>query len=210
VLSRHFPSFRLNRPQFPANWQDDIITCAHFFNQWHDLDGSSITSRERDFGVTESFTVGIVSGNVVSQELTWLMDLYRTTFLDAVNDLGIGKYTTAMDERTAVNINSIEPGGRYEWHIDTNHLTVLLFVTSHAPGCGGELVFRPDPRLETSSWECVVTPLSGDLLAFDARRSAHSVLKLDDDKLRITVPMNYYRLDEPVHRPADLDTYLYG
>jgi hypothetical protein len=212
VLSSHFPSFRIRQPQLPDSWQDDIITCAHYFNTWRDLDGSSVTSREQDFGMSDTITVGTVAGGRVAENLPWLFDLYRTTFLEAVNNLGLGRYTTATDVRSAININSISPGGRYEWHVDSNPLTALLFVTEHAPGLGGELVFRADPRVAPDeSWEHVVHPVPGELLMFDARRAAHWVTRVGGDKLRITVPMNYYLADDGmVSRPADLDGYLYG
>jgi hypothetical protein len=212
VLSPHFPSFSFGRPVrlMPRTWHDDIIMCARYFSSWRELDGSSVTSRERDFGVHGAYSAGIVTGDVVAEELPWLDNLYRTTILDAVNELGLGRYTTATDVRAAVNINSIDPGGRYEWHVDSNPLTALLFVTTHEPDSGGELVFRPDPRFDSAaSWEHVVTPVSGDLLVFDAREAAHGVMPLGGAQTRITVPMNYYLTGDAAVRPADLDGYLY-
>jgi hypothetical protein len=174
----------------PRTWHDDIIMCARYFSSWRELDGSSVTSRERDFGVHGACSAGIVTGDVVAEELPWLDNLYRTTILDAVN--------------------SIDPGGRYEWHVDSNPLTALLFVTTHEPDSGGELVFRPDPRFDSAaSWEHVVTPVSGDLLVFDAREAAHGVMPLGGAQTRITVPMNYYLTGDAAVRPADLDGYLY-
>jgi hypothetical protein len=208
----HFPSFRVPASaMLDSGWSDAIARCADEFSSWSKLDGSSVTSRETDFGEIGAFEVGVVPGDVVAREVPWLMDLYRGPILDAVNALGLGRYRTAEDVRSTVNINSIPPGSRYEWHVDSNPMTALLFVTTHVRGTGGELVFRPDPRLSPDeAWEHVVHPESGELLVFDARESAHGVMPVGGGEVRITVPMNYYFADGAVSRPADLDAYLYG
>jgi hypothetical protein len=211
VLSEHFPSHRCPQPALPATWRDQVLTCARTHSSWQKLDGSSVTSREEDFGEHDVSEVGVVSGDVVEAELPWLMALYRGPILELANGLGLGRFTTASDIRSSVNINSVPRGSRYEWHVDSNPLTALLFVTTHEPVEGGALVFRPDPRRDPgASWENVVHPVSGELLIFDARRAAHAVTRLEGAEVRVVVPMNYYLDGEAVERPADLDDYLYG
>jgi len=212
VLSAEFPSFRFDTPpRLPSGWQEQVAAEAHRHSAWRELTGSSVTSREADFGASGAVTVGVVTGDIVARELPWLDTLYRTTILDAVNELDLGVYTTSADTKSAININSILPGGRYEWHVDSNQLTALLFVTTHGGTGGGELVFRPDPRTRAGeSWELAITPESGALLVFDAREAAHTVQRVGGDGWRITVPMNFYLADGVDNRPADLDGYLYG
>jgi hypothetical protein len=211
VLSEHFPSHRCLLPELPATWRDQVLACARAHSSWQKLDGSSVTSREVDFGEHGVSEVGVVPGDVVEAELPGLVDLYRGPILDLANSLGLGRFTTALDTRSSVNINSLPRGSRYEWHVDSNPLTALLFVTTHEPVEGGALVFRPDPRRDPdATWEHVVHPVSGDLLIFDARRAAHAVTRLEGAEVRVVVPMNYYLEGEEVDRPADLDVYLYG
>ena len=56
----------------------------------------------------------------------------------------------AADERYGVILN-VQRGTkmRFECHVDSNPLTGLLFLTDHAEGAGGELVFAHDPDADS-------------------------------------------------------------
>ena len=124
------------------------------------------------------------------------------------NSLGVGTFDGCIDLRAATNINATPRNARYEWHVDSNPLTGLLFATTHDPGEGGQLLFKPDPVARPNeSWSLHVSPRAGTLLIFDAREAAHVVTRLNAD-IRLSVPMNYYHRGKQ-ERPEDLDGYLY-
>ena len=150
-----------------------------------------------------------MTGDLVAQTVPWLDGLYRTEILTLVNSLGFGQYEVSTDQRSRINLNTTLKGARYEWHVDSNPMTALLFVTTHEPSDGGQLLFRPDPQVRPGeTWELQVSPKAGTLLVFDAREAAHVVTEVLAGR-RISAPMNYYDAGMQ-ERPADLDGYLYG
>lgn len=206
-----FPVFRTRYgDQLPPAWQADIVA-ATTGRELRYLSGESVTSRQRQLGSATEFVVGVVDGKGVASELPWLVDLYQYTLLELANQKFMAAYACSSDERSAINLNVLPVGSGYEWHVDTNPLTGLLFVTDHPEGTGGELEFRADPVTHPAEeWELVIRPRAGDLLLFDARYAAHHVRPVRGPGERITVPMNYYFAGESAARPDDLDKYLYG
>ena len=183
-------------------WDEKILHVARHNAQRTVLDGASVTSRESDPSV--QIEVAVVSGNVIRKELPWLFSLYETTLCDFASKTAGYRTYPATDVVSAVNINVISGvGGRYEWHVDSNPLTGLLFVNSLGPSDGGEVLFRGDGP------DRLVLPKAGLFLAFDARTVPHTVLPLRKSIERVSVPMNFYA--SPVHqtRPDDLNRYLY-
>ena len=185
-----------------AGWDEKILRVARHNARRTVLDGASVTSRESDPSV--QIEVAVVSGNVVQKELPWLFSLYETTLCDLATKIAGYRTCPAIDVVSAVNINVISGvGGRYEWHVDNNPLTGLLFVNTLASTDGGEVLFRG------GGTERMVAPKAGLFLAFDARTVPHTVLPLKKSIERVSVPMNFYA--SPVHqtRPDDLNRYLY-
>lgn len=211
-LSIHFSIFRFNLlPMLSCRWENEVLDSTARYGKFGCLNGGSVTSRQREFESTANDIVGVSTGTLVPFKIPWLYKLYKVNILQLANELGTGRYKVANDIRSAININILPPGSQYEWHVDSNPLTGLLFVTDHATGGGGELLFRPDPRARpTEDWELVIAPRSGDLLLFDAREAAHTVLPVPGPMQRISVPMNYYYADVSCQRPEDLDHYLYS
>jgi hypothetical protein len=207
-----FPIYRISCTSWlPVGWDQDILECSRVHRELRYLGGESATSRQRQLGNAADFVVGVVQGKVVADELPWLVDFYRGAVLNLANGLSLGDFVCSSDIRSAININSIAPGNGYEWHVDTNPLTGLLFVTDQPKGSGGELVFRSDPVTRPDEWwELTVHPRFGDLLLFDAREAAHNVCPVLGASERISAPMNFYFADQDAARPDDLDTYLYG
>lgn len=208
-LTDEIPAFVVDvTSMMPTDWASQIRECSRINSRWQVLDGASVTSREKNFHDAALPHVGVVTGDVIADALPWLDALYRGAFLEMANALGVGAFEPCTDLRAATNINATPRGARYEWHVDSNPLTGLLFATSHPPAEGGQLIFRPDPQTRPDeAWELQVRPRAGNLLLFDAREAAHVVTRLDTD-LRLTVPMNYY-FQGAQHRPEDLDGYLY-
>jgi Rps23 Pro-64 3,4-dihydroxylase Tpa1-like proline 4-hydroxylase len=152
----------------------------------------------------------LVDGEDVAAQVPWLLDLYQREILRLAR-INYGDVSCSAELRAGVNINMQHPGSRYEWHVDSNPLTAVLFVTSHDIMDGGALVFRPDTgdrvTAETADQELKIQPTSGTLVFFRAQRYAHQVEKFSS-KYRISVPMNFFVSGIPQDR-ADVDKYLY-
>lgn len=174
------------------------------------LTGRASTSRGAWFGDHDVHTVSLSDGTVVAQHLPWLMKLYLDSFLRLANELVApltgSRYRASTDPVSAVNLNLLAPGERYEWHVDSNPLTGLLFCPTGDDA--SELVFSAPPGRPGETPERVVTPRWGHLLLFDARDVPHCVRNVTTD--RVTVPMNFYADSHEPARPPGLDAYLYG
>ncbi|HEX8802956.1 MAG TPA: hypothetical protein VF743_02145 [Acidimicrobiales bacterium] len=173
------------------------------------LDGGASTSRGPAFGDLDVHTVVLSSGTVVEQHLPWLVSLYRGAFLRLANEL-VGpltgqRYVTSSDRVSAVNLNLLEPGERYEWHVDSNPLTGLLFCPTGDEG--SELVFSA-PVEADDQWTLPVRARWGHMLLFDARAVPHCVRGVTAP--RVSVPMNFHVHADRPERPPDIDRYLYG
>ena len=195
----------------PTGWQDAIATCCMYFGAERRLDGSSSTSREPQLnGLWTPPIFRLVNGHDVAQQLPWLVDLYQKEILNLAR-IHYGHVSCSTDPRAGVNINMQGSGYRYEWHVDSNPLTAVLFATSHDEVDGGTLVFRPDTgdrvTSRTADHELRIQPVSGKLVFFRAQRYAHQVEEFSS-KYRISVPMNFFSSEAPQER-GDVDEYLY-
>lgn len=210
-LSANFRVFSFDMAALlPVGWVESVSRCLAEHAAAQDLRGESSTSREN---ASWADTRGLVparalvaDGRAIRSVAPWLDSLYRGPFLEAANSLGDEKYECAHDLASGVNINAIAAGDRYEWHVDSNPLTGVLFLSGGHDG--GDLVFRPDS--DDGEWSLRITPEVGRLLLFDAREVAHTVEPVLGNDRRVSVPMNYYVRGETQARPADLDRYLYG
>lgn len=168
----------------------------------HFLTGGTVSSRE----VEENYRypIRLADGELVTKFLPWLQKLYVNQLLDWSSEVFKKQLYPAIDIRSSININCLQGlGARYEWHVDTNPATGVLYCTTTNNETGGELIFSREGK------ECVVYTVVGDFLAFDARQIPHRVAPLKVDSDRISVPMNFYTSQEDQYRPSDLDSYLY-
>lgn len=202
------------RSLLAPGWRERIVGVAREHRAGKLLRPPHSTSREHA-GVRE-LPVLTVPGRVVQRQLPEVVELYRTTFRDLVQEAVAEPLVAARDERYAVVLNVQEgDGSRYECHVDTNPVEALLYVTSHPPGTGGELVVANRPgaaSVEEVDADCTVLyPQEGHLVCFDGRHHPHYVRALAGSGLRVAVAMNYYVPSCPEEtRPPDLDEYLYG
>lgn len=168
----------------PENWQHEIIDIATQFSELLVLNGQYATSLEV---TSEDIDVFMVYGNIIHEKLPWLYNLYTMEILRLANTSFNDEYEYSVSIPTSITLNSLRgKHARYELHVDSNPLTGLLFVTTHLSGTGGELVFYDGEEILT------IYPKSGELLLFDAREVPHTVLPLNEDSTRISIPMNYY------------------
>lgn len=181
---------------------DEIKNIALAFSCRVELDGKSSTSREPND--TDGAEVYVVDGKIIKEKLPQLHAVYENDILSLININLPEKYECSNDLISGININLLNgKGARYEWHVDSNPLTAVLFATTHQGNDGGELIFKlPNEILK-------VYPKVGTLVLFDAREIPHTVLPLLHSNIRISIPMNYYLNGSPQNRPIDLDGYIY-
>lgn len=188
----------------PDKWDEQIRKLVEEHAKYVFLDGKSSTSREPDGSQGASYYV--VLGGTIRHHLPWLYNIYSNELAQLASQVAKTQVTLSPDIDSAININTIKgEGSRYEWHVDTNPLTGLLYVTTHTEEDGGQLTFRL-PNKDIS-----IYPKSGVFLAFDARSIPHAVAPLKKGGIRISIPMNYYTQEAPFSsvRPTDLDDYIY-
>jgi hypothetical protein len=187
---------------FPKNWKQSVIRCVEKCERRSVLTSEDPTSLETPGTRIE---YGLIDGISVQSTLAWLDELYRTLFLEIASAAVGTKLDVSHTPTNGININVLRgKGSRYEWHVDSNPVTGLLFLTTHEERDGGALVFKGH-RSKTS-----IYPLAGLLLIFDARQSPHRVEPMLADALRLSAPMNFFWEGQSQHRPASLDQYLYG
>lgn len=199
-----FARFRANiHFSVPDYWQEQIVKFTRREAIEVTTDQPSSTTVTTKVHIPLRYRV--VTGDVVARGLPWLHHLYHTDFVRLAQVAARRSICPAVDRHSGININlMLGRGSTYEWHVDSNPLTGLLFGTSHAPGEGGEL------RFDLDGLEVSIHPRAGDLLFFDARSTPHVVMPLEDiNGVRVSVPMNYYFVDEPHERPGDLDAHIY-
>jgi 2OG-Fe(II) oxygenase superfamily len=198
-----FASFDLeDTGLLPAGWREDVVRVASTRVRSAELKGGAPASLEP---IGTLIRYGLVDGEVVGEELPWLARLYADLADDLASRVAGRSILTSDKVVNGVNINVLQGvGGRYESHLDTNPLTGLIFVTTHAEEEGGQLEFDVTPS------PLVFPPRAGMLLLFDATRAPHRVTPLRKDVTRISIPMNFYTKETIAQHSPDLDFYLYG
>jgi hypothetical protein len=148
----------------------------------------------------------VVTGDRIKSEATPLFSFYTdpevVSWIRALT--GSASVGISPHLRSSININCLTTRGqRYPWHRDAVPYTALLFLSSVSRACGGTFMIRAADGSRVD-----IQPASGTLLLMDGTRCPHAVAPLNEDTLRLTVPMVYPVRD--VDRPAGLDDYLYG
>lgn len=202
------------RSLLPHSWDKEIRAVAEHAVP-RVLVPRSVTSREGDPSL--KIPVLTVGGAAVRDRLNWLYQLYTQDFLTLVQSYSSQRVSPAKNDLYGAVLN-VQRGNamRYEAHVDSNPIEALLYVTTHAPGRGGELVVANDPNANSvaaiDASASIIYPIAGQLVVFDARAHAHYVRRLRRSSgLRVVVAMNYYTPDCPESaRPADLNAHLFG
>jgi hypothetical protein len=198
----------------PGDWQQ-AARAAVAAAEFRDFPRTPVLSREPERVL--HISRGRVHADQVRLNLPWLYEAYRGYFLELASAACAESVVLAHDDRYGVVLNVQRgPMMRFEFHVDSNPLTGLLFCTDHSAGAGGELVFAHDPNaadIESAERDCtVVRPHAGHLIFFDGRRFPHYARPLSTaSDLRIVAVMNFYTQSCPEStRPLELNRHLYG
>jgi GntR family transcriptional regulator len=200
--------------QLPESWQHDVLKIATEAD-CREFPRTPVLSREAQD--VARIPRGRVHADQVREGLPWLYQSYRKGFLELAERTVAEPVMPAADERYGVVLN-VQRGTemRFECHVDSNPLTGLLFLTEHAEGTGGELVFAHDPDADSVAAverdRTVIRPRGGLLIFFDGRRHPHYARALlSESDVRVVAVMNYYTGSYPEStRPAALNQHLYG
>jgi hypothetical protein len=187
----------------PDGWVEQVTELGKRSARHVQFDGDCSTTIDGQ----SAMEYDVVTGDVIREELPWLWEVYTTQLVSLATITTGQPMKPSVFPKSAININLLAgSNAHYEWHVDSNTLTGLLFACTFGPDDGGELAFRLDGEVST------IPPRTGELLIFDAREAPHAVLPMRRDLLRVSIPMNFYFLteDEAANRPPDLDAYLYG
>jgi hypothetical protein len=150
----------------------------------------------------------LMTGERIVESLPWLYEMYRSTFCAMASRVYGQSMRVSPNVRNAINFNVVEGiGARYEWHVDSNPLTGVLYMTETSESTGGRLVFRGD---EGGHADLLLPMRRGTLVLFDARYHPHAVEPLLTSEPRICAPMNFFVEGQEIQRPQELDEYLYG
>jgi len=204
--SKVYKSFDLEQlGLLPRDWQKQVEDTVLNLAKLVHLDGKSSTSREPDD--TEGCDCYILTGDIIQKELNWLYRLYTNELVELATAEAKTPMNYSNDVESSIVINSLRGvDARYEWHVDSNPLTGILYATTHKKGEGGELVFKTNSNL------IKVIPTAGKFILFDARDIPHCVFPLTVNLRRSSIPMNFYFQDQELieDRPDDLNNYLFG
>jgi hypothetical protein len=200
-----YSTFDLNQSGWlPADWIDQITRLVDEHAIFVRMDGTS-SSYSREGENTTGTTYYVVTGDIIYDRIRWLHDLYTGKLVELASQVAGRPVKPSTNLRAGININTLSgTDARYEWHVDSNPLTGMLYVTTHGPEDGGELIFRVGDE------QVALYPEAGMFAGFDAREIPHYVAPLKHDHRRISIPMNFYFADEDEYRPAELDAYIYG
>jgi hypothetical protein len=197
----------------------DVITAEQFdaIRQESYRSAAHVVSKGRGPGSLESDeTAGldyyVMTASDVAARLPWLWSAYQGPIFARVQSL-IGEPVRPGDEgdEACINVNDVRGiGGRYEAHTDSSPYTLLVFASSVPTGCGGELVLTLDRGHDLPPLELEYEPVMGRGVLFDGHAVPHAVRPLVGLDRRVSIPMVYYPVDNPVGRDAALDAHLYG
>jgi hypothetical protein len=187
----------------PTGWQEDVRSVVRECGINTILTGAGSTSRERR--ADRIIPVRVADGCAIKMHLPWLWNLYNGVLKEFCATSFRKPIFVANLLHTTININQLMGrGAQCEWHVDSNPVTGVLFVTDSDQGLGGSLVFKDD-----LGRRAVVRPKAGMFVCFDARQIPHRVSPLRRDGERISLPMNYYDSATDQPRPPDLDNQIY-
>jgi len=151
-------------------------------------------------------TYRIASGDAITEEIPRIYRLYAEELPELVKAYTGISIVPSKFRRSAITLNLLSQGERYEMHVDSNSVTGLLYANSLSKADGGALrLYYPG-----SEGPFDIQPVAGDFLLYDARWVPHEVSTVLTSEGRLSLPMNYFLDTDIESRPEHLDRYLFG
>ncbi len=150
----------------------------------------------------------VVAGDAIKSDLPWLWHKYADEWMQMVSQsLGINCVPCDVDT-ISININALySSGSRYEWHVDSDPYSGVLFLTDNSKADGGEFVIEVDGIRKK------IYPQKNKMILFDGVSCPHGVGVLKTNKPRITVVMVFLDPNNTSLKGAEEQNYskaLYG
>ena len=145
---------------------------------------------------------GIATGQESYDILPEIFGVYEALTMYLTELTGRQVITSPYENSTVTLKVYDKPNDQQSWHKDTNAFTALLILTDTVGNYGTEIE-GIDGRVFNLENE------AGDLWLMYGRELRHRVPAMPKDKWRVTVPMNYYFVDD-IWRPGDMDEMVYG
>ena len=184
----------------PAGWEREVKNCALA----HAEHIARTTPGPDSLDPAATLDYWVVNGNELKAFLPWLYALYNDESFHrfVATEMGVEVVTPAALKGGA-NINMLAGRGEeYEWHLDAEPFTLVLFASTLHEGDGGEFLYVEDGVYKG------VRPSAGVGVCFDGSAYPHKVRRLARDVLRLSVVLEFITPSDRV-RAKELDSYLY-
>lgn len=202
---------------FPAAWAGELAAAAALRGRKVEKKGRGPGSLEGDETAGLDYRVLTMSG--IKDACPWLYILYQSPLLRAVVAHEVGEPVDIAQDEWALNVNLLlGGGGRYEWHVDGQPYTLLLYPETFSHEEGGALLLAPGINPDGTTrqladythryaqkkiggraeridhypnWVQTVRPVAGRCVIFDGSRIPHAVEPVFVERSRVSVPMVY-------------------
>lgn len=186
-----------------ADWREFALARARLLGRHLDAVADNWTYQQDG----ERHAYAMVGGRAVRRHLAEMGHWYRA-LVPLVSVVTFEDVRTSGHEESDVNVLLYDrPGDAIGWHLDTNPVTVLVYLTDNTEG-GTEcrlLARRPEEATERTR---VIRPEAGAVLLMQGRRVWHRGLPLVTERKAVAV-WNYYTADDD-WRPDGFDDVIYG
>lgn len=179
----------------------------HVLSEVRDVLGAHAVRVDRDGAGPGSLTeeglhYTVVDGRSVTAHAPNLVEWVRAMIPAEVQRLTGEEWKLSTDPDAYINVNLLRGlGERYEWHIDPNPLTVVVYVTGHTDG--GEFMYKLDNVVHTLPVYC------GLMVVMEGCKIPHAVATMLSDVPRISIPIELYQGDAPTALYSHKDAALY-
>lgn len=173
-----------------------VIEAAEVASSRVDRDGATVGSLEPN--ETAGLHYKVATGTKLVQAMPLLTKIYSA--LREEFSKSVGPLDCVQDADSAINVNTLEVGERYEKHVDSWDFTAVVFLTECE---GGELV------VYTKDGPIKLVPIRGLSIIFEGKRVPHEVLPVLSGS-RKTLLFAFAREGTWQRREPGLSGALYG
>jgi hypothetical protein len=214
--SGKFSYRRYNACDFFANelgrdWQDQIIQVGQLESVSKDLGRFPDITRE-------DVECPIMLNRLEGDKTKALLPRFHSFFGGLGQELAreIDPCAVITQDQRKIGVLNIQFSAhqRMVCHVDSNPITVLVFVTTHLAGEGALVVanFKGLASPAEVDEDCtVIQPVAGDVIVFNAQEHSHYSQPISPASLRVVALANYYTDGSPEsQRPSELDAFRFS